>query len=111
MGPEYYDIGVGQLPNITNKVCTLLCHDITLLNLSLCLTYLLHKIILICLLHRCIVGDWCFDWLQGLIRYQEPQNDNIKDYSRCERLYEATIKILQRKPVVKNGPKYGNVGS
>ncbi|KAK9792452.1 hypothetical protein WJX73_001544 [Symbiochloris irregularis] len=66
MGPEYYDTGVLQMPNITNK---------------------------------------------GLIRYQEPQNDNIKDYSTCERLYEATIKLLQRKPVVHNGPKLGNVGS
>lgn len=49
--------------------------------------------------------------MQGLIRYQEPQNDYIKDFSSCQRLYDETIKILQSKPVVKNGPKLGNVGS
>lgn len=49
--------------------------------------------------------------MQGLIRYQEPQNDYIKDLKQCQRLYDETIKILQTKPVVKNGPKLGNVGS
>jgi NAD(P)-dependent dehydrogenase (short-subunit alcohol dehydrogenase family) len=62
MGPEYYDTGVAQLPQITNK---------------------------------------------GLIRYNEPQNDDLKDPKQCEKLYKESIKILKSKPVVSSGPQFG----
>lgn len=48
---------------------------------------------------------------KGLIRYQPPENDHIKDMSQCQRLYEEALKILKSKPVVKDGPKIGNAGS
>ena len=41
---------------------------------------------------------------RGLIRYQEPQHDSIKDYDQCVRLYEKTLDILKSKSVVQNRP-------
>lgn len=40
----------------------------------------------------------------GLIRYQEPQHDSIKDYDQCVKLYQKTLDILNSKPVVQKGP-------
>ena len=40
--------------------------------------------------------------MQGLIRTQDPENDMVKNYGQCEKLYKRTIEILNSTPVVAN---------
>lgn len=40
---------------------------------------------------------------KGLIRTQDPENEDIKDYSQCRKLYDRSLAILNSKPVVKEG--------
>ena len=40
-------------------------------------------------------------WPQGLIRLNEPQHPNVKEYQTCQRLYNATLALLSSKEPVK----------